>query len=151
MPTKPVFATTDVNSTYQIRLDTASTEMLEDVAVKPYLQPLVTKAFSAYKAAKIQLNQPAQTEQANQTSFEDTFDVTKTEQLTQEESTVIRQDLTVDFTKLDQILKIHEDSLTQHIRSKLNLEEERELNRRLLLELKQRDQEKLLLKKIMEH
>lgn len=56
----------------------------------------------------------------------------------------------VDLSNLDLLLKMHEETLKQQIEAKRSLEDERELNRRLLKEIQKREYEKEVLQKIVE-
>ena len=48
------------------------------------------------------------------------------------------------------MLRVHEDALQDQLQTRLNLEEEKALNKRLLKEIQKRDLEKNVLKKIVE-
>lgn len=68
-----------------------------------------------------------------------------------DESSVTNKDFnSVDLTNIEVLLKIHEDTLQKQLEAKKSLEEERELNRRLLKELQLRDQEQEILRRIVE-
>lgn len=57
-----------------------------------------------------------------------------------DESSVTNKDFnSVDLTNIEVLLRIHEDTLQQQLEARKNLEEQRELNRRLLRELQARD------------
>lgn len=73
-------------------------------------------------------------------------DATKIEAQAEESMNVSQ----VDLSNLDVLLKMHEVTLKHQIEATRNLEEERELNKRLIKEIQKREYEKEVLRKIVE-